>query len=65
MRARLCVLVFALIGNAIARAQVRPAPAFEVASVKRNVSGRAGGSLQVRAPVVVLVVDSVELPTPD
>ena len=48
-RARLCVLLLPVMGYAIAGAQApsTPAPAFEVASVKQNLSGRAGGSFQV------------------
>jgi uncharacterized protein (TIGR03435 family) len=49
MRARLAVLLFALLGYTIATAQVPPtrAPQFEVASVTQNISGRAGGAIEV------------------
>ena len=72
MRARLGVLLFALMGYTIASAQVplAPAPAFEVASVKRNVSGRTGGSFQVppagairltNVPLRMLIRDAYQL----
>ena len=49
MRCRAGVLLFPFLGYAILSAQVpaAPAPRFEVASVKRNVSGRNGGAIQV------------------
>jgi hypothetical protein len=43
------VLLFLLMGHTIASAQgpLTLVPAFEVASVKRNISGRPGGSIRV------------------
>ena len=62
MTARLGVLLFLLIGYTIATAQVSstPAPAFEVASVKRNISGRIGGAIQV-PPAGALMFTNVML----
>jgi uncharacterized protein (TIGR03435 family) len=49
MSARLGALLFLVMGYTIAGAQApaTPAPVFEVASVKRNLSGRVGGAIEI------------------
>ena len=72
MRSRLGILLFPLMGYTIASAQApsTPAPAFEVASVKRNLSGRIGGSFRVppagtlrftNVPLRMLIRDAYQL----
>ena len=72
MRARLAVLLFPLMGYTIASAQVplTSALTFEVASVKRNLSGRTGGSIRVppagavsftNVPLRVLIRDAYQV----
>ena len=67
-----CVLLFPLMGFTIASAQVplTPVRAFEVASVKRNLSGRPGGSIRVppagtvsftNVPLRVLIRDAYQV----
>jgi uncharacterized protein (TIGR03435 family) len=71
-RARLGVLLVLLVGYTIASAQApsTPPPAFEIASVKRNLSGRIGGSIQVppagtlrftNVPLRMLIRDAYEV----
>ena len=73
MRARLGALLFVLMGSIVATAQVPSTSAqkFEVASVKRNVSGGPGGKIQIppfggpvtyiNVPLRVLIRDAYQV----
>ena len=73
MRTRLGATLFVLMGSAVATAQVPSTSAqkFEVASVKRNVSGAPGGKIQIppfggpvtyiNVPLRVLIRDAYQL----